>query len=108
MDRGVLGALTVVMRVAVLCVGSLLAVGCVLNPQGEDPGFEDRGAVVNGAEPEGDLAVTPAAPNAGGPIAAGVEPSSVGLPTSPAGPSPGAASPEATMGSPEVETPSEP
>jgi hypothetical protein len=79
MDRGVLSALVVVKRVLALCVVSLWAPGCVLNPQGEDPGFEEGNTTGIGAQP------TPAD---------GVEGSPVFLPSAPGGdPSPSAGAP---------------
>jgi hypothetical protein len=49
MDRGVLSALNVVKRSLTFCGGSLWLVSCVLNPQGEDPGFEDDSTPTFGA-----------------------------------------------------------
>lgn len=64
MDRGVLDALFVAMRLLLVpCVG-LIATGCFLNPQGEDPGFED-GNVMNASTPTGGLGAPGAAPDFG-------------------------------------------
>jgi hypothetical protein len=64
MDRGVLDALFVAMRLLLVpCVG-LIATGCFLNPQGEDPGFED-GNVTNAGDQGGILAPTAGFPDFG-------------------------------------------
>jgi hypothetical protein len=104
----VLGALTVVKRVSALCC--LVLTGCLLNPQGEDPGLEKNGAATPNADlPQLFPGEEPAVDNSESDEAISIGPGAGAPPVamSPASPVPGSvAEPSLPVANPEA--PSDP
>jgi hypothetical protein len=98
MDRGVLHALVVVKCLVAVPCALLLAMGCTLNPQGEDPGYDEGSTITMSGGPGGDVftpgpGVVPGSspggdsPNDGISLPTGASPGATMAPVSPAAPS---------------------